>query len=243
MKLSDLLINAMRDHDAQFRVSLPARVEKYDKDKQNVSVQPLIKRKFREGGEQSMPVLQDVPLIFPRAGGAFLTMPVKQGDGVLLVFADRSLDKWLAKGGEVAPEDPRMHDVSDAVAIPGLYSFQDFPQAAANNDDVQLHFNGADILVKADGSIVLTTGNTTATLDGSSIELNGSTLDITTSGNTTINPALLTINSDVIINGKLTVSGEIEANGDISSQGLTFNNHVHGDVEPGNAETSEPRQP
>lgn len=110
---------------ADMRVSLPARVERYDASTQTADVKPLLKDAFvEEDGTraiESLPVVTNVPVVFPGAGGFRLTFPVRAGDTVLLVFADRSLDAWLAQGGEASPSDDRRHNLSDAVAIPGLH--------------------------------------------------------------------------------------------------------------------------
>ena len=41
-----------------------------------------------------IPVLLDVPIVIPRAGGYCLTMPIKQGDECLVVFGDMCIDGW-----------------------------------------------------------------------------------------------------------------------------------------------------
>lgn len=110
---------------ADTRVSIPARVERYDSAKQLVDVKPLLKESYRaENGEEiieSLPVITNVPVVFPGAGGFRLTFPVAVGDTVLLVFADRSIDSWLDQGGEASPLDERRHHLKDAIAIPGLH--------------------------------------------------------------------------------------------------------------------------
>jgi hypothetical protein len=57
------------------------------------------------------------------AGAYKITFPVAAGDIVLLCFAQTSLDNWLQLGGVVDPQDSRKFDLSDAIAIPGLLSF------------------------------------------------------------------------------------------------------------------------
>ena len=67
-------------------------------------------------------MIYNVPVLFPRSRKAAVTFPLEKGDTVLLVFAERSLDEWIEKGGnKVSPEDPRRHDMSDAIAIPGCF--------------------------------------------------------------------------------------------------------------------------
>lgn len=71
---------------------------------------------------QNLPVLQDVPVVFPHGGQCSLTFPLKPGDECLIVFSSRCIDAWWQLGGIQKPLEPRMHDLSDAFAIPGPYS-------------------------------------------------------------------------------------------------------------------------
>lgn len=102
--------------------SMPGIVKSFDAAKQTAVVQPAIERFFRGEGFKPLPRLFDVPVIFPRGGGFVLTFPVKQGDECLLVFAERAIDNWHAKGGVRQPSEFRSHDLSDACALVGLSS-------------------------------------------------------------------------------------------------------------------------
>jgi hypothetical protein len=110
-------------------VALPGKVEKYDPVLQKADVKPLIQKPFvfEDGDEDldELPVLTDVPVMFPRGGGYFLSLPIEPGDNVLLVFCDMSIDSFMVSTGGVDtnPVDLRTHDISDAVAIPGFYPF------------------------------------------------------------------------------------------------------------------------
>ena len=168
--LSEPLLRAIDQALTDIRVCLPARIESYDHTTQRAEVTPLLRRAYADGNVESMPVIAGVPVVWPRSGGASLTMPVKRGDGVMLVFADRSLDRWLVQGGEVTPDDRRKHDLSDAIAIPGLYSFAD-PSPQDNNDDVLLQYAGSSLRMKADGDIEITAGKNVQ-ITGDRIDLN-----------------------------------------------------------------------
>lgn len=125
--LATVLRAAVKAQLSQARVALPARVESYDASTQQATVQPLIYEGYQdETGERQaerLPVVTGVPVVFPGSGGFRVTFPVAVGDTVLLVFASSSIDRWLALGGEVDPIDDRRHNISDAIAIPGLHSF------------------------------------------------------------------------------------------------------------------------
>lgn len=107
-------------------VAMPGRVESYDRATQSATIQPLIQRGFidEEGvrAVRDVPPINRVPVAFPGGGAYSITWDLAKGDTVLLVFSQRSLDKWKSSGDKVDPLDDRTHDVSDAVAIPGLRS-------------------------------------------------------------------------------------------------------------------------
>lgn len=117
--VSDIVRQALADT----HTCLPGKVTRYDKTKQQADVQPLLRRKFMDGTVTDLPPINNVAVVHPRAGGAIVHMPVEIGDIVTVVFAERSLDRWLNSGDMTDPGDPRMHDLSDAYAIPGGYSF------------------------------------------------------------------------------------------------------------------------
>lgn len=145
--MAEVIKQARKAGAVDMRVALPAEVVKYDHQKQRVDVKPLLKKKYNDGSVVEMPVIYSVPVAHPRAGKAFVHMPIKKGHNVLLVFVDRSIDKWLSTGGNVDPEDVRAHHISDAVAYPGLYPFSD-PAAVPNGDDIVISNETTHVHVK-----------------------------------------------------------------------------------------------
>ncbi|EOH6248394.1 Gp138 family membrane-puncturing spike protein [Klebsiella pneumoniae] len=118
-QLAQAIMSAMR-------VSMPGIIQSFDPDAVTAVVQPAIKgaEKDESGAEVSvnLPLLVDVPVVFPRGGGCTLTFPVKAGDECLVIFADRCIDFWWQSGGVQEPVDERMHDLSDAFCIVGPQS-------------------------------------------------------------------------------------------------------------------------
>lgn len=147
--------------------ALPGQIVSYDYTTQKAVIQPCLKKRYLDGTTQEMPILNNVPVIFPRAGEASLTFPVVPGDTCLLLFIERSTDLWKSVGGVVAPNDPRKFDLSDAVAIMGLMPFTE-NSLSDNNEDVLLTYKGSNIRIKASGDIQIETaskvaiGNTSA---------------------------------------------------------------------------------
>lgn len=150
--LTDVLGRAIRNRMAELNTAMPAQIVSYDYRTQKAQVKPTVNRLFADGKTQAYPVINNVPVIFPRSGGASMTFPVKPGDTVLLIFASRSVDAWINQGGTVDQNDTRMHSLNDAIAIPGLIPFPT-GSMAKNNEDVLIKYGEAEIEIKQDSQI------------------------------------------------------------------------------------------
>lgn len=115
---------AQDGHQSRIWTAMPAIVQSVNLTKQTCVVQLAIQgRRENQFGEvtyENISVIQDVPIVFPRAGGFAITFPIAAGDEVLVVFASRCIDSWWQNGGySNKPMEFRMHDLSDGFAIPG----------------------------------------------------------------------------------------------------------------------------
>lgn len=148
--IMEILGRSMDSRLAQVNTSCPGRVTEYNPLTRRASVQPLVPKSRRnEEGErevEQLPIVNEVPIMFPGSGGARFRFPIHVGDIVLILFAQGSLDLWKVKGDESDTGDDRKHAISDAVAIPGL-------QHAASDADVmievtesEIHAGGTDAL-------------------------------------------------------------------------------------------------
>lgn len=143
--LAEVIDLAITARLAGLHTQLPARVERYDPGRQLVDVVPLLLGQFEDDDEgvlvQALPVITNVPVVFPGSGGYRLTFPVQAGDTVWLSFGERSIDEWKTLGGQVSPADPRQHALSDAVALVGLRDGQ-HPWSGAAQDHATLGADG-----------------------------------------------------------------------------------------------------
>ena len=147
---ADIMRQAINYQLRGANTAMPGSIVSYDYTQQKAQVQPDLRRKYKDGSVQSMPELVNVPVIFPQGGGFHMHWPLNPGDTVLLVFSQRSMDEWLKSGGEVTPQDPRMLDLSDAIAIPGLIPFSP-ASPAADNQNFNLEMGSARMRISPSG--------------------------------------------------------------------------------------------
>ncbi len=202
-ELADLLLRAFRNKLGEVNVAVPGIVDRYDPAEQRADVRPTIRRVYSDGERLDPPVIVDVPVLWPRSGGASLTFPVRRGDPVLLVVCDRSIERWLTQGGELrSPGDPRRHSLDDAVAVPGLVPFSELDPAPPA-DDVLLRFSGNELRLSPDGRTILETSDeltlaaatqVTIRVGGSTITVTKDGIDVDTTGNVTVSGMSINLN-------------------------------------------------
>lgn len=213
--------------------AIPAIIQEIDYSKFTISALPSIQGKIEdENGEITdvdLPVLVDIPLVFPRGGKWHLTTPIQIGDEVLVLFSCRCIDAWWQNGGIQPALEKRMHDLSDAIAIPAPYSQPEAQQHTGGfsqdsiiiRDDAKenfLEFKDSgdvnflhqanldwDTLGNAD---VYIKGNCTVNIDGNAVVNVKGTLDATIDGDTTL---VCKSNVTSTINGTLnsTIDGDV----------------------------------
>jgi len=181
-----------------------------------------------------LPLLVDVPVVFPRGGGVTLTFPVKAGDECQLIFNDRCIDFWWQSGGVQLPVDPRQHDLSDAVAIVGL---QSQAKKISNISTSTAQFRSDDGLAY--------------------LEINPTThaMNIVAPGGFNVTTPTATFSAAVVVNGLFTfmgglvgsavsgaaatITGAINFMGSLTSNGKNISDsHTHGKVQNGDDDTS-----
>jgi len=158
--MSQVLDFAIERSLLNLHVSLPASIEKYDGKKADVRI--LLKRQLRRKKESDpliefeLPVITNVPVIWPRTKLAEIHLPLAVGDTGTLLFAERSLDTWLVEGGSINPKDFRKHDLSDAQFIPGLKPFSE--DTAFDPLRLVIKHDKGVLTITADGRLKFTNG-------------------------------------------------------------------------------------
>lgn len=147
------------------RCACPAIVQTWNAETQTITAKLAIKEILNLQGvvsEMEIPLLVDVPVVMPKAGGFSLVFVPKPGDECLIVFADMCIDSWWQSGGIQSQAERRRHDLSDGFAIMGCWSQvrkPSFPTEGCRlqSDDGSLaivmdstgcHFEGFEVGVK-----------------------------------------------------------------------------------------------
>ncbi len=196
---------------ASLWTALPCVVESFDAVKMTVTLQPTIKAQIsRVDGRidaVTMPLLLDVPVIFPTGGGFTLTFPVQPGDEALAVFASRCIDSWWQSGGVQEQAELRTHSLSDAFAILGPRS-QPRVLPAISTSTVQLRSDDGSTFVE------ITAGQVANIVAPGGINL-------TTSGKITLTAS------------EIDVSGPLISDSEGTFNGHTVGQHTHSDPQGG----------
>ncbi len=145
--LTQLLKHAIEMRLLDVHTALIGRVQTYYPDTQTADIEPVLKRTLKaidgQIKQESLPLLIDVPIIFPSAGGFFVSFPVKPGDFVQIIFNEVNIDSEI---------DLSRFSLDGAVAIPGVYKNKLSKTHAENmvlgkDNSSQIHITDNQILL------------------------------------------------------------------------------------------------
>lgn len=153
---SDVLKAIIRNEIGNVHTIVPGIVESYDAAGPSIVVRPAIRKQYDDGDVLAMPLIYGVPVVFPRTNNCSISFPLEKDDSVLIVFSEKSLDEWVQTGEESTPSDTRIHDLTDAIAIPGLFAFGKGKEVPSS--DLVISYKDQLIKVKASGDIEIGTG-------------------------------------------------------------------------------------
>lgn len=214
---------AMESQQAQIWTALPGVVAAVNLAAQTLSVQPTVQGSVAspDGAKQlvNLPLLVDVPIVWPRAGGFALTFPIAAGDEVLVVFASRCIDSWWQSGGIGAPAEARMHDLSDGFAILAPTS-QPKKLSGVSSTNVQLRDEAGTTYVE------ITPDGKARVVAATQIDVEAPTVNIT---------------GDLNVTGEMNLVGQLTQSGGLMTiGGVVFGTHKHTGVQPGSGTSGGP---
>jgi len=106
---------------------LPGEIATYDASKRKAEVKPLIKLKMFNDDNLEIKNISNVPVMFQGNSDFSITYPLKKGDGVLLLFSECGLGKFLASGNLSDSDSINRFSLTDCIAIPSLWAFAKVP--------------------------------------------------------------------------------------------------------------------
>ena len=157
--LYSVINDAIEQRLSNVHTAIPGEIVNYDYATNLATVKATLKRKYQsEDISTPLPLITHVPVAFPRMGGAHIRFPVSAGQEGLLIFCERSIDKWLDTGGVVDPDDTRKFSFSDAIFIPGVASSVNPIESDAAQTSLEIKIGDAYIEITADKKFKVTNG-------------------------------------------------------------------------------------
>jgi len=152
--LITVIQHVIADALSSVHTAFPAQIDKYDYMTAKADVKPLINAIYPDGSVMEFPIIPNVPVVWPRTSLGSISFPLQRGDGCLIVCSERSIDDWLLLSEQHTPSDPRMFDLNDAIAIPGLYSFASQTKITGN-DKFEIHYKDQQVTIDESGNIAI----------------------------------------------------------------------------------------
>lgn len=115
-RIENVIKNSLVNFSNNLHTAIPGTITQFNAETQLATIQPAIKTLLINSEEIDMPMLSNVPICFIRGGGFSFTQPVQSGDECLIIFCEKSIDRWKKDGAGFIANDSRKHSLSDAVA-------------------------------------------------------------------------------------------------------------------------------
>jgi hypothetical protein len=218
-----------------FEVMIPAVVVSFDRTRNVARVKPQIM--FVGQRDQLIPrnELIDICVLSLGGGGYHISFPLKPGSNGWIYASDRDISLWKQTLTEQYPPTDRFHKFADGLFVPDVFS-----KYVMNAED-------------SDAMVIQSTDGATR------ISIRSDNIKITAPSKVLVDVPLAEFSKDVKIDGNLTVEqsttlqGPTAANGgfgaasgkpcDLPTEttvaGKRVDHHVHGGVQPGNANTNQ----
>lgn len=245
--LASVIKQGIESHVKELHTSIPGIIETFDPEKQLASIQPAVKRIFitRDGETEilapsELPILINVPVIFPRGGGFSLTFPVKKGDECLIMFCERSIDNWHKTGKVEVPGARRFHSLSDATAIVGLSSLVNkVPNYSSTDVQIKADDNSTFISLNEDKTMdihanedINATCNNMNVTANNNIVANCKNIKVTATTEADLTAPTIKLNGNTTIDGTLDVTGvttapTVAATSSLTVAGTEMKDHKH----------------
>ena len=161
---AELISEAITSALIDVHVALPGKVQSYNAAEQTAVIELQVKRVLPTDSlttpfvTETLPVLENVPVSFPRTNKFFMSFPIQAGDTGQVIFHEMSLDQWRSKGVVTSPGDIGRHTLTGGVFFPGLSPNAEALTDPVGSDMVMGEIGGNQIRVKLGGAVEVTSG-------------------------------------------------------------------------------------
>jgi hypothetical protein len=119
--VAGLITEALRKFAVDDDNMIPAKVVNFDREKNLVTVQPLIMWVGMDDKNYSRKQIANLNCISLGGGGFHISFPLNEGDLGWIMAADRDIALFKSSLAESAPNTHRVHSFSDALFIPDVF--------------------------------------------------------------------------------------------------------------------------
>jgi hypothetical protein len=195
---------------------LPGRIISYEgHTTRKAQVEVSVRLPNNQGEFIEVKPIDNVPIVFPSTSTTSVLLPIVKGDGVLLMFSELGIGNFLNGSVTVDADNFNKFNLTDCIAIPGLFSDPTMPEIAVEvNEEAYTIVQGEnfiqistdDILVQrkedkihmTEDSILLEKGDmSVALLPGGQITINGVSEELIA----LLSEFLQTLSSSTVITG------------------------------------------
>ena len=167
--LEEVVANGLKSYSNKTHTAIPATIVAFDPENQLAQVQIAINTLLVDNKEIEIPPLINIPVAFIRGGGFSFTQPIAVGDECLLVFCEKSIDRWKTSGAGFTAENTHRHALSDAIASVFISSQPNkIPDFDAENLQLKKDDGSVSVTLKKDGSFDIVSNSATITIDDAS---------------------------------------------------------------------------
>lgn len=212
---SEVVKITRKEHQHTIQTSYPATILDVSNlaSGQTITVQPLIHIEYEDGQLVRLPIIYDVPVLFPSGDECMMSFPLKPGGVVGLVFVKNSLEEFIESNDPTfyTPVDRRYFSLSDCFALPSLFTKRN--NLSPHPDNLEIKFKDVLFSLRPDGTVLITDGS-------SSIEMVGGAVNIS-NGSGYLN---------LLPSGGISATGgaQITPGGDfVTGAGVSLNSHTH----------------
>jgi len=151
--LRDMLESVISNKFDRIHVSVPAIIENIDPATGFLSVRIVSGTKI-DNKTVALPVIEGVPVVFPRSKTSGFVFEQTIGDEVLLVFCDVDISHYVETGVGRYPDSKRRFNMNDCYAIAGVSTAVTIPKLL-EDESAKMYSGASEIVFKKTGSLLI----------------------------------------------------------------------------------------